>query len=122
MAGHYPFSALVGQSLLKKGLLVNAVDPTIGGVLLRGEKGTGKTTAVRSFAAVLPPKEVARECRFGCVKGVPPCDECRERESSGERVAYEERPVEVVDLPLNASEDRVVGSLDLEAALREGIR
>src|SRR5512134_387148 len=118
----FPFSALVGQSLLKKGLLVNAVDPSIGGVLLRGEKGTGKTTAVRSFAAVLPPKEVVRDCRFGCVQGTPPCDECRERESSGERLAYEERPVEVVDLPLNASEDRVVGSLDLEAALREGSR
>jgi magnesium chelatase subunit I len=122
MAGHYPFSALVGQSLLKKGLLVNAVDPSIGGVLLRGEKGTGKTTAVRSFAAVLPPKEVVRDCRFGCMKGAPPCDECRERESSGERLVHEERPVEVVDLPLNASEDRVVGSLDLEAALREGSR
>src|SRR5512134_2144249 len=118
----FPFSALVGQSLLKKGLLVNAVDPSIGGVLLRGEKGTGKTTAVRSFAAVLPPKEVVRDCRFGCVKGSPPCDECREREGAGERLSYEERPVEVVDLPLNASEDRVVGSLDLEAALREGSR
>jgi magnesium chelatase subunit I len=122
MRRHYPFSALVGQSLLKKGLLVNAVDPSIGGVLLRGEKGTGKTTAVRSFAAVLPPKEVARGCRFCCVKGAPPCDECRARESSGESLVYEERSVEVVDLPLNASEDRVVGSLDLEAALREGSR
>ncbi len=122
MGGYFPFSALVGQDLLKKGLLVNAVDPSIGGVLLRGEKGTGKTTAVRSFAAVLPPKEVVSGCRFGCVKGTPLCDECRAREASGERLAHEERPVEVVDLPLNASEDRVVGSLDLEAALREGSR
>ncbi len=118
----FPFSALVGQSLLKKGLLVNAVDPTIGGVLLRGEKGTGKTTAVRSFAAVLPPKEVALGCRFGCVRGAVACDECRAREGLGETRSYEERPVEVVDLPLNASEDRVVGSLDLEAALRSGTR
>jgi magnesium chelatase subunit I len=118
----YPFSALVGQALLKKGLLVNAVDPTIGGVLLRGEKGTGKTTAVRSFASVLPSKEVARGCRFGCVRGGVLCDECLEREASGEVRSYEERAVEVVDLPLNASEDRVVGSLDLEAALREGSR
>jgi Mg-chelatase subunit ChlI len=122
VSGHFPFSALVGQSLLKKGLMVNAVDPSIGGVLLRGEKGTGKTTAVRSFAAVLPAKTVASGCRFGCLKGAPPCGECRDREASGERLAYEERPVEVVDLPLNASEDRVVGSLDLEAALREGSR
>jgi magnesium chelatase subunit I len=116
----FPFSAIVGQDLLKKGLLVNAVDPSIGGVLIRGEKGTGKTTAVRAFAAVLPGKETVCGCRFGCLRGVPPCGECRLREASGEVLSYEDRPVEVVDLPLNASEDRVVGSLDLEAALREG--
>jgi magnesium chelatase subunit I len=98
------------------------VDPSIGGVLLRGEKGTGKTTAVRSFAAVLPRKTVVSGCRFGCPQGSRLCDECLAREVSGEGLSYEERPVEVVDLPLNASEDRVVGSLDLEAALREGRR
>ena len=122
MRRQFPFSALVGQDLLKKGLLVNAVDPSIGGVLLRGEKGTGKTTAVRSFAAVLPSKETVSGCRFGCLKGVPLCDECLSRAGSGETLRYEERAVEVVDLALNASEDRVVGSLDLEAALREGRR
>ena len=116
----FPFSAIVGQDLLKKGLLVNAVDPSIGGVLIRGEKGTGKTTAVRAFASVLPTKEAVSGCRFDCLRGVPPCRECEARSSSGEVLVYEERPVEVVDLPLNASEDRVVGSLDLEAALREG--
>jgi magnesium chelatase subunit D len=115
-----PFSAIVGQELLKKGLLANAVDPSIGGVLIRGEKGTGKTTAVRAFAAVLPPKEVVSGCRFGCLKGQPPCAECLGRRERGEELSFEVRPVEVVDLPLNASEDRVVGSLDLEAALREG--
>jgi len=116
----FPFSAMVGQELLKKGLLANAVDPSIGGVLIRGEKGTGKTTAVRAFAAVLPPKRVVSGCRFGCFEGSPLCGECVSRESSGERLSYESRLVEVVDLPLNASEDRVVGSLDLEAALRTG--
>jgi len=116
----FPFSAIVGQELLKKGLLVNAVDPSIGGVLIRGEKGTGKTTAVRAFASVLPSKETVSGCRFGCLRGSVPCGECRSRESGGETLSYEVRPVEVVDLPLNASEDRVVGSLDLEAALREG--
>jgi magnesium chelatase subunit D len=116
----FPFGAIVGQDLLKKGLLANAVDPSIGGILIRGEKGTGKTTAVRAFASVLPSKEVVSGCRFGCLRGSPLCGECRTRESSGEDLAYESRSVEVVDLPLNASEDRVVGSLDLSAALREG--
>jgi magnesium chelatase subunit I len=116
----FPFGAIVGQDLLKKGLLANAVDPTIGGVLIRGEKGTGKTTAVRAFAAVLPSKESVSGCRFGCMKGSSLCGECRARESGGERLVYESRAVEVVDLPLNASEDRVVGSLDLSAALRDG--
>ena len=116
----FPFSAIVGQELLKKGLLANAVDPSIGGVLIRGEKGTGKTTTVRAFAAVLPAKETVSGCRFGCLKGSPLCGECRARESSGKRLVYERRAVEVVDLPLNASEDRVVGSLDLSAALRDG--
>ena len=116
----FPFSAMVGQELMKKGLLANAVDPSIGGVLIRGEKGTGKTTAVRAFAAVLPPKRVVAGCRFGCFSGGTLCGECRQRERAGAPLVREERPVEVVDLPLNASEDRVVGSLDLEAALREG--
>jgi len=116
----FPFSAIVGQELLKKGLLSNAVDPSIGGVLIRGEKGTGKTTAVRAFAAVLPPKRVVSGCRFGCYEGSPLCLECSIRKDRGESLAFELRPVEVVDLPLNASEDRVVGSLDLEAALRTG--
>jgi magnesium chelatase subunit I len=117
---NFPFSAIVGQELLKKGLLANAVDPSIGGVLIRGEKGTGKTTAVRAFAAVLPPKVVVSGCRFGCLAGSSPCVECQARERSGESLSHEERAVEVMDLPLNASEDRVVGSLDLTAALREG--
>jgi len=86
----FPFSALVGQELLKKGLLVNAVDPSIGGVLLRGEKGTGKTTAVRSFAAVLPPRRWCRVAGSGAfadvvVRRVPG------REGSGEVLRYEPR-------------------------------
>ena len=70
---------------------MNAVDPSIGGVLLRGEKGTGKTTAACLFAAVLPPKEVVSGCRFGCIRGTLPCDECRSREASGEVLRYESR-------------------------------
>jgi len=116
----FPFSAIVGQDLLKRGLLANAVDPSIGGLLIRGEKGTGKTTAVRSFASVLPERVSVVGCRFGCLRNGGMCEECVERTSRGEELSFSEVPVEVVDLPLNASEDRVVGSLDLESALREG--
>jgi Mg-chelatase subunit ChlI len=110
---------LVGLDLLKRALIYNAIDPGIGGVLIRGEKGTGKTTAVRSFARVLPEKEVVSGCRFGCFRGGELCSECLER---GDDLAYERGQVEVVELPLNASEDRVVGSIDVESALREGIK
>ena len=116
----FPFSAIVGQELLKKGLLVNAVDPSIGGVLIRGEKGTGKTTAVRAFAAGLPAKETVSGCRVGWLRGGPPRREGRVRGAQGESLAYEERPVEVVDLPLTASEVREVGSLELEEEHGEG--
>jgi magnesium chelatase subunit I len=114
-----PFSFIVGHELLKKALIYCAIDPGIGGLLVRGEKGTGKTTAVRSFSHVLPFKEVVSGCRFFCVKGGDLCVECDAR---GESLSYEGRSVEVVELPLNASEDRVVGSIDIEGALREGVK
>ncbi|RMG60860.1 MAG: hypothetical protein D6713_01700, partial [Deltaproteobacteria bacterium] len=112
-----PFSSLVGHELLKKALIYVAVDPGIGGLLIRGEKGTGKTTAVRSFARVLPEKEVAEGCRFGCFRGGELCPECAER---GDSLQWVRAPVEVVELPLNATEDRVVGSIDVERALLRG--
>ncbi len=114
-----PFSFIVGHDLLKKGLIYCAIDPGIGGLLIRGEKGTGKTTAVRSFSHVLPGKEVVSGCRFSCVKGSDICVECAAR---GDSLTYERRGVGVVELPLNASEDRVVGSIDIEGALREGAK
>jgi Mg-chelatase subunit ChlI len=114
-----PFSLIVGHDLLKKALIYNSIDPGIGGVLIRGEKGTGKTTAVRSFTSVLPEKDVAVGCRFGCFLGGDLCPECEGGE--GERT-YERRRVEVIELPLNSSEDRVVGSIDIEGALREGVK
>ncbi|MGQ4555472.1 AAA family ATPase [Halobellus sp. GM3] len=120
----FPFTAVVDQEAMKRALVLNAINPAIGGVLIRGERGTAKSTAVRALADVLPTREVVTDCPYGC----PPddrdrmCEECRERVDAGEDLPTESRKMRVVDLPLNASEDRVVGSIDLERAVREGER
>ena len=115
----YPFAAIVGQDEMKIGLLIAAVDPSVGGVLAFGDRGTGKSTAVRALAALLPPMQVNAGCRYGCDPGAPDawCEECRARERAPER---RWAPVPIVDLPLGATEDRVVGALDLERALVRG--
>ena len=118
----YPFSAIVGQEALKLALAAAAVDRSLGGVLVLGDRGTGKSTAVRALAALLPPMRAVAECRYGCDPAASSgtlCDACRTRRAAGplrSRVA----PVPVVDLPLGATEDRVVGALDLERALTRG--
>lgn len=119
----FPFSAIVGQRTLKLALLLNAVDPRVGGVLIRGEKGTAKSTAVRSLAAVLPDLDVVADCRFSCDPGDPGswCDECRERRDTGQ-LPKEKRASRVVELPVSATEDRLVGTLDFEQALKAGER
>ena len=119
----FPFSAIVGQEEMKLALLAAAVDSTIGGVLVFGDRGTGKSTALRGLAALLPAMKVVVGCRYGCdpEKLVALCSECRERSAAGplkSRVA----PVPVVDMPLGVTEDRVVGALDLERALAHGER
>jgi magnesium chelatase subunit I len=116
----YPFSALVGQDEMRTALKIVAVDPGVGGVLILGHRGTGKSTAVRALPALLPPMEVVEGCRYGChPEGIGgECEACRERNGTSTRTA----PVPVVDLPLGATEDRVVGTLDLERALTEGVR
>jgi len=120
----YPFSAIVGQEDMKLALILNAIQPAIGGVLIRGEKGTAKSTAVRALAAVLPELTVVSDCPFACPPDQPEamCDSCRTRLEAGETLPTAQRRMRVVDLPINASEDRVVGTLDLEYALREGRR
>jgi magnesium chelatase subunit I len=120
----YPFSAIVGQDDMKLALILNAIQPAIGGVLIRGEKGTAKSTAVRALAAVLPELIVVSDCPFSCPPDQPEsmCASCRERLEQGETLPTTRRRMRVVDLPINASEDRVVGTLDLEYALREGRR
>jgi Mg-chelatase subunit ChlI len=118
----FPFSAVLGQDQMKQALILNAVDPSIGGVLIRGQKGTAKSTAVRGLAELLPQRLVVKGCPFGCHprQKEGPCPDCRERAERGEELPLVESSTPVVDLPLNASEDRVVGALDIEAALKSG--
>jgi len=118
----FPFSAILGQDQMKKALVYNAIDPSIGGVLIRGQKGTAKSTAARAMAALLPHRLVVKGCPFAChpeqKEGL--CPDCRGKLERGEELPVVETATPVVDLPLNASEDRVVGSLDIEAALKTG--
>ena len=118
MAVPFPFSAIVGQDEMKLALLIAAVDPGIGGVLVFGDRGTGKSTAVRALAALLPKMRVVAGCRYGCDPAATEahCEECRRRKPA-ELAKTRQVPVPVVDLPLGATEDRVVGALDLERAL-----
>jgi len=118
MAPPFPFSAIVGQAEMKQALLMAAVEPRLGGVMVFGDRGTGKSTAVRALAALLPPMKIVAGCRYGCAPNeTAPCpDDCRAR--AGKQVA--EVSVPFVDLPLGATEDRVVGALDLERALATG--
>jgi magnesium chelatase subunit I len=112
----------VGQDKMKLGLVLNAINPKLSGVLIRGEKGTAKSTAVRALAALLPEIEVVEDCPFRCDPREPAklCPDCRERlDKEGKLPAVRER-MRVVDLPINATEDRVVGTLDLEHAIQKG--
>lgn len=122
MAVPFPFSAIVGQEEMKLALLIGAVDSRIGGVLVFGDRGTGKSTAIRALAALLPKMRVVSDCRYGCDPeaevGVL-CAECRGRHN-GTPFKTKQVPVPVVDLPLGATEDRVIGALDLEMALTRG--
>lgn len=117
----FPFSALVGQEEMRLALLVAAVDQGIGGVMVFGDRGTGKSTAIRALAALLPPMTAVAGCRFGCdptgAGGL--CDDCKAKAAMGS-LPVATAPVPVVDLPLGATEDRVVGALDLERALTRG--
>jgi magnesium chelatase subunit I len=110
----FPFSAIVGQADMKLALLLAAVDRTLGGVMVFGDRGSGKTTAVRGLAALLPALPVIQGCRFNCEPDAPSsaCVGVCRHEGPGQM------PAPVVDLPLGATEDRVVGSLDLEKALK----
>jgi magnesium chelatase subunit D len=118
MSSSYPFSAIVGQEDLKLALLLNAVSPEVGGVLVRGEKGTAKSTAVRALARLLPPIKVVAGCPYSCDPDSPN-PECPAGPHPEDPPA-EERPVRLVELPVGASTDRLAGTLDIEKALAEG--
>lgn len=120
--GVFPFTAIVGQETMKQALVLNAINPAIGGVLIRGEKGTAKSTAVRALARLLPELDVVVDCRYGCPPDSPEvqCVECTARTAGGEALPRGQRQMRVVELPINASEDRVVGAIDLEAAIKRG--
>lgn len=113
----FPFTAIVGQEELRLSLSLCAVDPNIGGVLALGDRGTGKSTAIRALAALLPPIQAVEGCRYNCEPSRPAvgCEVCARRRKRAVSIA-----LPVVDLPLGASEDRVVGALDLEKALTQG--
>ena len=116
----YPFPALVGQETMKLTLILNVINPGLGGVLVRGEKGTAKSTAVRGLAELLPQIESTAGCRFSCDPAKPEnyCPECVTREE----IETVKKRVKVVELPVGATEDRLLGSLDLEGALASGAK
>ena len=120
----FPFTAFVGQEELKLALILLAINPRIGGVLIRGEKGTGKSALVRALADLLPPIEVVADCPFNCDPNDPTnmCDECRKRHANGEALPTKKVKMKVITLPIGATEDMVIGTLDIEKALREGIK
>ena len=120
----FPFTALLGQEAMQAALLVNAVDPYVGGVLVRGQKGTGKSTAARGLATLLPPIEAVAGCPYHCPPDHPQemHEGCRQRHAAGESLPRETLPTPFVDLPLSAGEDRLVGTLHLGRTLETGER
>ncbi|MBC7769229.1 MAG: magnesium chelatase ATPase subunit I [Phycisphaerales bacterium] len=122
MRAVFPFSAIVGQEEMKRALLIASVDPGIGGVMVFGDRGTGKSTAVRALAALLPPIRATKGCPYNCdpEQESGACTEDCPSRAGGAKT--EMRPTPVIDMPLGATEDRVVGALDLEKALTQGVK
>src|SRR5438477_10924786 len=118
-----PFTAIVAQEQMKHALMLNAVDPAIGGVLIRGERGTAKSSAVRALARLLPDYDAVEGCPYRCDPAIPSryCDDCGRRAKEGS-LPVVRLPMRSVALPINASEERLVGSIDSAAAIRGGSR
>src|SRR5512141_2812412 len=124
MPSIYPFTAIVGQDRMRRALVLNAVDPRVGGVLIRGERGTAKSTAARAMAALLPPIEVFVDSPFNDDPQAPNTwsDWVKEQLAVGKELVINKRQIRFVDLPVSATEDRVVGTLDIEKAIQKGER
>lgn len=120
----FPFTAIVGQHEMKLSLMLSVIDPNIGGVIIMGHRGTGKSTAVRALADLLPQIRKVKGCVYGCDPDRPAehCNECVARLSEDGQLPVARGPVPVVDLPLGATEDRVCGTLDIERALIDGVK
>lgn len=118
MPQQYPFAAIVAQEDMKLALILNLIDPSLGGVLIRGERGTAKSTAVRSLAQLMPRRREIAGCRFGCDPDDEAnwCEECKAAAAHETRMGH----MRVIELPIGATEDRVVGALDIERALKTG--
>lgn len=120
--GIYPFTAIVGQEDMKLALILNVINPALGGVLIKGEKGTAKSTAVRALADLLPAMEAVKECPFRCDPQDEHhmCELCLEKNKAAASLAAKTVKMKVVELPVSATEDRVVGTLDIEHAIKQG--
>ncbi|MEM4725155.1 MAG: ATP-binding protein [Candidatus Hadarchaeum sp.] len=118
----FPFTAIVGQEKMKRALIINAINPSIGGLLIKGERGTGKSTAARALSQLLPEIEVVADCPFSChphdINQM--CENCANRALVSDSLKVETRKVRLVELPLNVSEDRLVGTIDIEKVLKRG--
>ncbi|MBN2044781.1 MAG: ATP-binding protein [Anaerolineales bacterium] len=124
MRAIYPFTAIVGQNRMRRALILNAIDPKIGGVLIRGERGTAKSTAARGMAVLLPEIKVFSGSPFNDNPYQPETwsDWAKDKKAAGEELEIETRTVPFIDLPVSATEDRVVGSIDIESAIQKGRR
>ncbi|MHA1294861.1 MAG: ATP-binding protein, partial [Promethearchaeota archaeon] len=120
----FPFTAIVGQELMKKALLINAINPAIGGVLIKGDKGTGKSTAVRALGDLLPEIKVVENCPFNChVENLRlMCKNCQKNYEQNGQLPWIKRKMEIIDMPLSATEDMVIGTINIKKALKEGTK
>jgi Mg-chelatase subunit ChlI len=120
----YPFTAIVNHDKIKKALILNAINPSIGGVLIKGDRGTGKTTAVRALVDLLPKIDIVKNSPFNADKNSYFEYELykADNKTADDDVEISKIPMKVVELPLGATEDRVIGSLDIEKALHDGIK
>ena len=123
MALNFPFTAIVSQAEMKLAIILCTIDPSIGGVLIFGDRGTGKSTTIRSLASLLPEMKSVAACHYHCDPDSSNlCTDCLAKKASGQKLSSQLISVPVVDLPLGATEDRVVGALDIEKALTQGIK